>query len=108
MSGWYKTDDFESITLNTGYSISASVSSELGVSAEVVTAKVGLGSSCTISSTASGTHKIKKKKGKYVRFVGKMDAIFAFIWLNIFVSGLCTISSASGVTMSKALKSIIS
>ena len=74
LSGWYKTDDFESITLNTGYSISASVSSELGVSAEVVTAKVGLGSSCTISSTASGTHKIKKKKGKYVRFVGKMDA----------------------------------
>ena len=63
LSGWYKTDDFESITLNTGYSISASVSSELGVSAEVVTAKVGLGSSCTIFSTASGTHKIKKKKG---------------------------------------------
>ncbi|MFR6562848.1 MAG: hypothetical protein ACLUR5_13640 [Eubacterium ventriosum] len=35
-----------------------------------------------------------------------VDAIFAFIWLNIFVRGLYTISSASGVTMSKALKSI--
>ena len=33
-----------------------------------------------------------------------VDAIFAFIWLNIFVRGLYTISSASGVTMSKALK----
>lgn len=35
-----------------------------------------------------------------------VDAIFAFIWLNIFVRGLYTISSASGVTMSKVLKSI--
>ena len=34
------------------------------------------------------------------------DAIVAFICLNIFVRGLYTISSASGVTMSKALKSI--
>ena len=29
-----------------------------------------------------------------------VDTIFAFIWLNIFVRGLYTISSASGVTMS--------
>ena len=74
MSNWYKSSDFETITLNSGYSISATVSGSFGVSAKTVSAKVGLSNSYTISLSASGTHKVNKEKGKYVRFIGKIDA----------------------------------
>ena len=77
LSEWYKASEFETITLNKGYSVSASVSAGFGVSAKAVSASVGLSNSFTISSNASGTHKVKKKKGRYVRFVGKVDA---YVW----------------------------
>ena len=64
MSNWYKSSDFETITLNSGYSISATVSGSFGVSAKTVSAKVGLSNSYTISLSASGTHKVNKEKGK--------------------------------------------